>query len=71
MKLDLNKAPTCLLLISRDEAPAGIFLKKSNFISLNKLRHYELDLLHDGYRSFTEKRVEDCAGKTTYEQEKR
>jgi len=23
---------------------------KVNFISLNKLRHYELDLLHDGYR---------------------
>lgn len=35
---------------------------KVNFISLNKLRHYELDLLHDGYRKawLHKTRVEEC-----------
>jgi hypothetical protein len=35
---------------------------KVNFISLNKLRHYELDLLHNGYRKawLHKTRVEEC-----------
>ena len=50
---------------SRGEAPAEKFLKV-NFISLNSLRHYELNCYMGIVKlRFTKTRVEECGGKAT------